>query len=34
MILMSEKVLPILQEATKHEKDWAPEKEGNLATQS
>lgn len=25
MILMAEKVLPILQEATKHEEDWQPE---------
>ena len=34
MILMSEKVLPILEEATKHEEDWKPEKEGIAATQS
>ena len=34
MILMGEKVLPILQEATKHEEDWKPEKDSSQSEKS
>jgi len=34
MILMGEKVLPILQEATKHEEDWKPEPGKTVAGQA